>query len=99
MDSEVFLSGDFGESGEKTEDNETFISRINFSWVRIFICLLVFCGLIFCKHFYTAYYIKTGEFYSARFKNDDEKISEMKGFVLDKLDNMRLKIKLKINSL
>lgn len=99
MDSEIFLRDDFGENDEKAEDNETFVSKINFSWIRIFICLLAFVGLICCKHFYVANYIKIGEFYSANFKSDDEKISEIKGFVLDKLDDIRLKIKLKINNL
>lgn len=99
MDSEVFFNDDFSESSEKPRSEETFIKKINFSWARVVICFFVFMGLLLCNRFYSSYYEKIGTFYSINFKNDDEKIFEIKNSVLDKLTTLRLKIKERINNL
>ncbi len=99
MNSEVFLNNDFSENSEKSKNKEKFIKKINFSWIRIIVCLLAFIGLVICRYFYTPYYIKISTLYSENFKNNDEKISEMKNFVEDKLKIWRLEIKDKINNL
>lgn len=99
MNSEVLLNDDFSENIENTDSVKTFTHKVNFSFVRVLICSLVFIGLIFCKHFYTSYYIKISEFYSASFKSDDQKILEIKNIALDHIENLRIKIKEKINNL
>lgn len=99
MDSEAFLNDNFGESEEKTEPCKNFTCKIKLYWVRIFVCSLTFIGILCCKHFSPPYYTKINEFYSANFKNSDEKIDEMKNFTLDKLSSLHLKIKEKINRL
>ncbi|MBR2578834.1 MAG: hypothetical protein IKE41_01675 [Clostridia bacterium] len=99
MDSEVFLDNDLGGDSQAAEPSRMFVNKINFSWIRFLICFLVFIGLIFCKRFNAPYYAKIGMFYSERFKNDDEKISEIKDMALDRLENLRMKIKCKINEL
>ncbi len=99
MNSEVSLNNDFSENSEKSKNKEKFIKKINFSWIRILICILAFIGLVICRYFYTPYYIKISTLYSENFKNNDEKISEMKNFVEDKLKIWRLEIKDKINNL
>lgn len=99
MDSEVFFNDNFSENSEKSGSDETFIKKINFSWIRILICFFIFIGLLFCHHFYPSYYEKIGTFYSINFKNDDEKISEIKNSMSDKLAALRGEIKEKLNHL
>lgn len=99
MNSEVSFNENFCENIEKEEYNNAFINGINFSWVRVVICSLMFIGLLFCKHFYMPFYTEIGAFYSASFKNDDNKIYEIKNSILGKLENIRLEIKSKINAL
>ena len=99
MNSEVFFNDDFSENCEKMENDETVIKKINFSWVRVLVCFLIFVGLLLCNHFHTSYYEKFSTFYSINFENDDEKIVEMKNLVLEKFKDLRFKIKEKINHL
>ncbi len=99
MNSEVFFNDNFSENGEKPEAKENLMSRVNFSWIRALACFLVLTGLLFCRHFFASYYTKIGEFYSVNFKNDDEKIAEIKNLVLDKIGILRLTIKEEINNL
>lgn len=99
MNSEVFLNENFSENDEKVEGGKSLIKRINFSCVRVLICCLIFIGLLFCRHSHMAYYTEISKFYSANFKSEDEKISEIKNSILEKLENLHLKIKFKINNL
>ena len=99
MNSEVFLDNDFSENEESIEADNELIKKVNFRFIRILICALTFIGLLFCKHFYAPYYAGDREFYCMSFKNDDEKIFEIKNSILAKLESLRLNLKSKINDL
>ena len=99
MKQEVFLSDDFVENREKLEAGAWAHGRINFSWIRISICFFISISLLFCKHFSASNYEKIGIFYSENFKNNDERVTQMRESISDKIEGLRLKIKGKINHL
>lgn len=99
MDSEVFLNNDFDKNEEKQDQKAETVNKLNVLWFRILICFLIFAGVLFCKYFRTPYYIKMDSFYLENFKSEDEKISVVENFVLDKLELWKLILKSKINNL